>query len=116
MQSKAKKRVRALKHHDPTSITQPLESEWAQFEPAEYKNAPHSFIIHRGKVGRCVKELMSDIRNIMEPYTASNLKVVTAYWILDVEQFFFELSLYAVNRKLKSGINCNLGMFVILDR
>ena len=51
------------------------ENEWSQYEPAEYKNAPHSFIIHRGKVGRHVKDLVKDFRLIMEPYTASKLKV-----------------------------------------
>jgi ribosome biogenesis protein SSF1/2 len=51
------------------------ESEWAQYEPTEVKNAPHSFVINRGKVGKVIKELMGDIRKIMEPYTASQLKV-----------------------------------------
>ena len=49
--------------------------EWAQEEPEEYKNAPHSFVLHRGKSGKHIKELVLDIRKIMEPYTASKLQV-----------------------------------------
>jgi len=67
--------VRATKQHDPVTLAQPGESEWAQYEAPELKSAPHSFIIHRGTVGRCMKELMQDLRHVMEPYTASNLKV-----------------------------------------
>lgn len=38
--------------------------------------APHSFVFHRGKVGICVLELIRDIRRLMEPFTASRLKVI----------------------------------------
>ena len=31
--------------------------------------------IFRGKTGKFVKELASDFRQVMEPYTASNIKV-----------------------------------------
>jgi len=37
--------------------------------------APHSFVVHRGKVGKFVKDLTSDFRQVMEPFTASNVKV-----------------------------------------
>ncbi|KAH7727712.1 brix domain-containing protein [Aphelenchoides avenae] len=36
---------------------------------------PHSFVIHTGKVGRYVRRLERDIRRVMEPNTASQLKV-----------------------------------------
>ena len=39
---------------------------------------PHSFVMHRGDVGKSVLQLEKDIRHIMEPYTASKLKVT---WI-----------------------------------
>lgn len=35
---------------------------------------PHSFVIHRGKVGKYVQELAKDFRRVMEPFTASNVK------------------------------------------
>lgn len=44
-------------------------------EPENLVKAPHSFVIHRGQ---CTKELMDltkDFRKIMEPFTASQLKV-----------------------------------------
>ena len=62
-----------MKTQDPVNVVN--DTEWAHYEPAEYKNAPHSFVIYRGKVGRHIKELMKDIRRIMEPYTASKLQV-----------------------------------------
>ena len=40
---------------------------------------PHSFVMHRGDVGKSVLQLEMDIRNVMEPYTATKLKVIT--WI-----------------------------------
>ncbi|RUS90113.1 hypothetical protein EGW08_002155 [Elysia chlorotica] len=40
-----------------------------------YLKAPHSFVFHRGHVGKTVKELVLDVRKFMEPYTASSLKV-----------------------------------------
>lgn len=44
-------------------------------EPEELKRAPHSFVIHRGSVGSYVIELTRDFRKVMEPFTASSLKV-----------------------------------------
>lgn len=31
--------------------------------------------MHRGDVGKCVLQLEMDLRHVMEPYTATNLKV-----------------------------------------
>uniref|UniRef100_A0A0R3S062 Brix domain-containing protein n=1 Tax=Elaeophora elaphi TaxID=1147741 RepID=A0A0R3S062_9BILA len=47
-------------------------------EEAERKllKEPHSMIIHRGRVGRFVRSLEQDIRVIMEPFTASKLRVM----------------------------------------
>ena len=60
-------------------------------EPEELTRAPHSFVLHRwnyfweivkiicvcvrGKTGKFVQELTSDFRQVMEPFTASNIKV-----------------------------------------
>lgn len=44
-------------------------------EPEEYVKAPHSFVIHKGISGGYVEELTKDFRNVMEPFTASALKV-----------------------------------------
>ncbi|NWH69072.1 SSF1 protein, partial [Geococcyx californianus] len=41
----------------------------------EFSSVPHSFVFHRGRIGRNVRQLMMDIRKVMEPYTARTLKV-----------------------------------------
>uniref|UniRef100_A0A915K3M1 Brix domain-containing protein n=1 Tax=Romanomermis culicivorax TaxID=13658 RepID=A0A915K3M1_ROMCU len=38
--------------------------------------SPHSFVFHRGKVGLYVRRLIRDVRRVMEPYTATKLKVL----------------------------------------
>ncbi|KAK3590963.1 hypothetical protein CHS0354_034535 [Potamilus streckersoni] len=39
-----------------------------------FKKAPHSFVFNRGHVGNNVKQLITDMRHVMEPYTATHLK------------------------------------------
>lgn len=39
----------------------------------ELTKAPHSFVIHRGSVGKTIKQLQQDFRRVMEPYTATKL-------------------------------------------
>uniref|UniRef100_A0A3B4CIV6 Brix domain-containing protein n=1 Tax=Pygocentrus nattereri TaxID=42514 RepID=A0A3B4CIV6_PYGNA len=41
----------------------------------EYGTVPHSFVFHRGLVGKNVDQLVTDMRRVMEPYTARALKV-----------------------------------------
>ncbi|XP_041734996.1 protein Peter pan [Coregonus clupeaformis] len=36
---------------------------------------PHSFVFHRGQVGKNVGQLVEDMRRVMEPFTAESLKV-----------------------------------------
>ena len=55
-----KKRVKSTKSHK---------------ESQDVKQAPHSFVIERGKVSPNVKELVVSMRKLMSPYTAFNLKV-----------------------------------------
>lgn len=46
------------------------------FETEEVKRAPHVLVFKRGStVGNNVKELIKDMRRVMEPFTAPNLKV-----------------------------------------
>ncbi|KAI8518304.1 hypothetical protein Bbelb_043210 [Branchiostoma belcheri] len=47
----------------------------AEYEREDLKKAPHTFVIARGKVGNNVGQLVTDMRRVMEPFTASNLKV-----------------------------------------
>ncbi|XP_060095915.1 suppressor of SWI4 1 homolog [Heteronotia binoei] len=41
----------------------------------EYSSVPHSFVFHRGHAGKNLQQLIMDVRRVMEPYTATNLKV-----------------------------------------
>ncbi|CAI9536363.1 unnamed protein product [Staurois parvus] len=41
----------------------------------EYASVPHSFVFHRGQVGKSLQQLIEDVRQAMEPFTASSLKV-----------------------------------------
>ncbi|KAM4747426.1 suppressor of SWI4 1 homolog [Rhinophrynus dorsalis] len=41
----------------------------------EFSAVPHSFVFHRGQIGKNVQQLIQDVRRAMEPYTASTLKV-----------------------------------------
>lgn len=41
----------------------------------EYGSVPHSFVFHRGCIGKTVHQLILDVRRVMEPYTATGLKV-----------------------------------------
>ena len=47
----------------------------------EVNKVPHSFVMHRGEVGKSVLKLEVDIRRVMEPYTATKLKVNTVFVI-----------------------------------
>ncbi|XP_010899504.2 suppressor of SWI4 1 homolog [Esox lucius] len=40
-----------------------------------FGSAPHSFVFHRGQVGKNVGQLVADMRRVMEPFTAESLKV-----------------------------------------
>ncbi|XP_059588201.1 suppressor of SWI4 1 homolog isoform X2 [Alligator mississippiensis] len=41
----------------------------------DFAAVPHSFVFHRGRVGRSLRQLVLDVRRAMEPYTARALKV-----------------------------------------
>ena len=43
-------------------------------EDSDLVNAPHTFVFHRGKVGENAKNLVTDMRRVMEPFTASKLQ------------------------------------------
>lgn len=43
-------------------------------EPTAVKNAPHTFVIHRGERCSSVVSLSRDFRRMMEPFTASSLR------------------------------------------
>nr|XP_057905852.1 suppressor of SWI4 1 homolog [Doryrhamphus excisus] len=50
-------------------------AEARQVAEDAYGSVPHSFVFHRGLVGKNVGQLITDIREVMQPYTAEQLKV-----------------------------------------
>uniref|UniRef100_A0A8C8SDQ0 Brix domain-containing protein n=1 Tax=Pelusios castaneus TaxID=367368 RepID=A0A8C8SDQ0_9SAUR len=46
-----------------------------QHAQEQFASVPHSFVFHRGRVGRSLQQLILDVRRVMEPYTASTLQV-----------------------------------------
>jgi ribosome biogenesis protein SSF1/2 len=46
----------------------------AHYESDDLKLAPHTMVISRGNVEKDLKNLMLDLRKVMEPFTASSLK------------------------------------------
>ncbi|XP_054663759.1 suppressor of SWI4 1 homolog [Grus americana] len=46
-----------------------------QHAQQEFGTVPHSFVFHRGRVGKNVRQLIADVRKVMEPYTARALTV-----------------------------------------
>uniref|UniRef100_A0AAY4B197 Brix domain-containing protein n=1 Tax=Denticeps clupeoides TaxID=299321 RepID=A0AAY4B197_9TELE len=47
----------------------------AQQAEDEFATVPHSFIFHRGQIGKNVGQLAVDMRRVMAPFTAESLKV-----------------------------------------
>ncbi|BES91591.1 Brix [Nesidiocoris tenuis] len=60
-----KKKGRCVKHN----------KQIADLEPESLTRAPHSFVFTRGTAGKYVYSLMKSFRKIMEPFTASQLRV-----------------------------------------
>jgi len=82
-------------------------------EPEELSRAPHSFVVHRGKTGKYVQELTKDFRQVMEPYTASNIKVRPKNVIKDFVHIagLLKVSHLAMFTKTAMGPYLKLGRF-----
>ncbi|VDM71091.1 unnamed protein product, partial [Strongylus vulgaris] len=72
---KAKKDEDALDEQE-RAMKQIRAAGAAKAAEVEKAKQPHSFIIHRGAVGKYVKALEHDIRQIMDPFTAKHLKTL----------------------------------------
>jgi ribosome biogenesis protein SSF1/2 len=46
----------------------------SHYESEDVKLAPHSMVIHRGQVESDTKQLIQDMRRVMQPFTAAELK------------------------------------------
>ena len=45
----------------------------------DVNKVPHSFVMHKGEVGKSVLQLEMDIRHVMEPYTATKCNKSKSY-------------------------------------
>ena len=62
----------------PTHVVLHLQSKkrsHVEAEGSDDKPVPSTFVMERGKVGRTLGQLVLDLRRVMEPHTASKLKV-----------------------------------------
>lgn len=78
----------------------------SSWEPAKLKEAPHSFVIKRGKIGGGLSKLMLDIRGVFEPFTAKNLHVTHKNSVRDfvnVASLFHVQNMLIITRTEKSA-------------
>lgn len=66
-----------------TSMTESQAKKIVTEEPEDLKRAPHSFVIKKGHVHQRVHDLMMDVRTVLKPFTASNLKVTKTNVVKD---------------------------------
>lgn len=71
-------------------------------EPEELKRAPHSFVIHRGQIGKSLLQLVKDFRKVMEPFTASSLQVIDYFSFSTFEIIYTTITLFFIfNRYIR---------------
>lgn len=75
-----------------------------------YKSAPHSFVFHRGHVGKTVKQLVHDTRAVMEPFTAKTLQIRKKNVLKDFVSVagLFHVSHFVIFTKTDIGIYMRL--------
>lgn len=54
-----------------------------QVEDSETVGVPRSFVFHRGNVGKTIINLVSDMKHVMQPFTALNLKATKSNVLKD---------------------------------
>ncbi|XP_072755847.1 protein Peter pan [Anoplolepis gracilipes] len=79
-------------------------------EKEELVKAPHSFVFHRGLPGEHIVELTKDFRRVMEPFTASSLKIRKKNTIKDFVSIagIFHISHMCIFTKTELGMYLKL--------
>lgn len=79
-------------------------------ENEQYKYTPHSFVFHRGDVGKNIGFLIKDMRQVMSPYSAKELKVHKKNVLKDFVNVagVLNVSHFVIYTKTISGINMRL--------
>lgn len=72
-------------------------------EAEELVKAPHSFVIQRGVPGGNVGDLTKDFRKVMEPFTASALKVHNYVLTNNLKDIMYYLLLLCINSEFILG-------------
>lgn len=78
----------------------------SSWEPAQLKEAPHSFVIKRGQIGGGLLTLMQDLRCVLEPFTAKHLHVTRKNSVRDfvsVASIFHVQNMLIVTKTNKSA-------------
>jgi len=90
--------------------TKTNKQKLSKYEPEHLTKAPHSFVFSRGHVGPNVVQLTMDMRKVMEPYTASNLKVTKKNVLKDFVGVAGALGVtnFISFNKTSSGLNMRL--------
>uniref|UniRef100_A0AC35TU33 Brix domain-containing protein n=1 Tax=Rhabditophanes sp. KR3021 TaxID=114890 RepID=A0AC35TU33_9BILA len=96
------KENRALKKQQIEAAKEAIEKEHAKL--------PHSFVIYNGSVGKYVRRLMMDVRKILEPNTASHLRIQKRNNVKDfiVNGAVLGLSHMVVFTKSQNSVNMRL--------
>ncbi|PIC49963.1 hypothetical protein B9Z55_001051 [Caenorhabditis nigoni] len=63
-------------YHQEKFVKKIQKQKFLENKEKELARQPHCLVIHRGDVGKYVKGLESDLRNLVEPNTAKNLKIL----------------------------------------
>ncbi|UMM11248.1 hypothetical protein L5515_000629 [Caenorhabditis briggsae] len=63
-------------YHQEKFVKKIQKQKFHENKEKELARQPHCLVIHRGDVGKYVKGLESDLRNLVEPNTAKNLKIL----------------------------------------
>ncbi|XP_043938260.1 suppressor of SWI4 1 homolog [Protopterus annectens] len=76
----------------------------------EFSSVPHSFVFHRGPIGKNVHQLILDVRRVMEPYTAVSLKVCKKNTLKDFVSVAGPLGIthFMMFTKTSTGVNFKL--------
>jgi ribosome biogenesis protein SSF1/2 len=56
------------------SVKRARQKFGVHYEDEEVKLAPHTMVFHRGECNKALRHLVKDMRQVMEPYTATSLK------------------------------------------
>lgn len=81
-----------------------------QLAEETFGSVPHSFIFHRGRIGKNVGQLVMDMRRVMQPYTAESLKVRKKNVLKDFATVAGPLGVthFAIFTKTSSSVNLRL--------